>query len=153
MTLNLDEQPRVISTHGIDPIMETELLSEFATVSQCNKDHKYWMEKFGEWKSATHIHKFKENGKAYWEVDVLKPGYYQVDLQYAGEGRLVWAVETDNEEKIQNQQNSSSIYAYHPMGWLKIKKSGKHRIAVSLVEGNSDKASLKAIRFTPVVFN
>ncbi|QOD62459.1 alpha-L-fucosidase [Polaribacter haliotis] len=153
VTLKLNEPPKVISTLGIDPVIETELLAEFATASDAKKDHKYWMEKFGEWKATAHIHSFKEYGKAYWKVDVLKPGYYQVELDYAGEGRLVWSVETDDNEQMQNQQNSSQIYAYHSIGWLKFKKSGKHKIAVSLVEGNAEKASLRAIKLIPVVLD
>lgn len=153
VTLSLAEEAKVETMHGIDPVVETELLTEFAEAEASTKHHKYWMEKFGEWKATTHIHKFQENGKAYWDVEVLKPGYYQVDLEYSGEGRLVWAVEGSEGMKVQNQQNSSEIYAYHPMGWLQIKEAGKHRISVSLVEGDKEKASLRAIKFTPIVFD
>ena len=38
------------------------------------------------------------------------------------------------------------------MGWMKFTKPGKHRVSVSLVEGDPVKAELTAIKFTPVDF-
>ena len=62
------------------------------------------MEKFGEWKRIVHGHDFGPDADLSWEVDVLVPGEYQVSLNYAGEGRLVWHVGIDGGESIQNQQ-------------------------------------------------
>ena len=108
------------------------------------------MEKFGEWKKVVRVHGWQPGGKASWEVEVLQPGEYNVDLTYSGEGRLVWGVDVAGGEHIQNQQNASHNYQEFPIGWITFPKPGRYTVAVSCLEGNSDTASLKAIRFTPV---
>jgi alpha-L-fucosidase len=75
---------------------------------------------------------------------------YRLDLTYKGEGKLVWRIETDEGVTLQNQQNSSPIYHSHPFGLLTFKTTGRHTIAVSLIDGPADKASLQAIRLSPV---
>ena len=92
----------------------------------------------------------ESGGKATWEVDVLEPGDYCVHLTYAGEGRLVWGVDIEGGEHIQNQQNSSHNYQEFPIGWMNFPKPGKYQVSVSCLEGETETASLKAIRFAPV---
>ena len=110
------------------------------------------MEKFGEWKLVQNIHQWNPDSKAIWEVNVLEPGNYEVELNYSGTGRLVWLVESDEGEKIQNQQNSSHIFSTYPMGWMNFHTPGIHKISVSLVEGDPIKSELAAIKFTPIDF-
>lgn len=101
----------------------------------------------------------RENGRApgailspaAWEVDVLKPGYYNVDLSYSGQGRIVWGVDIDGGDHIQNQQNASHNYQTFPLGWIRFPKSGKYTVSVSCLEGDLAEGSLKAIHFTPVL--
>ena len=138
------------SSFGIDPNITTEILTEFATVKGAVKESKRWMEKFGEWKHCTQVSKWKENGAATWEFEILTPGKYQVDLTYAGEERLVWGVEVEGGEMIQNQQNSSHNYQSFPIGWLEFSKPGRYKINVSCLEGNTTTASLKSISFLRV---
>ena len=107
------------------------------------------MEKFGEWKHANQVSDWQPAGKAVWTVEVGEAGDYQLELRYKGEGRLVWRIETDEGVTLQNQQNSSPVYHAYPFGLLTFKRPGKHTIAVSLVEGPVDKASLAAIRLIP----
>ena len=76
------------------------------------------MEKFGEWKQVTRVHQWQAEGEATWEVDVLVPGYYQIDLTYAGEERMVWGVGIKGGEHIQNEQNSSHNYQTFPLSLL-----------------------------------
>ena len=78
------------------------------------------------------------------------PGDYQVDLTYAGEGRLVWRVSIDDGESIQNQQNSSHNYQRFPIGWLRFPKPGRYLVNAACIEGETKTASLKSIRFTPI---
>jgi alpha-L-fucosidase len=85
-----------------------------------------------------------------WTVNVAEAGDYRLELNYKGDGKLVWRIETDEGMKLQNQQNSSPIYAAHTFGLLTFKTPGPHTIAVSLVDGPRDKASLSAIRLHPV---
>lgn len=51
------------------------------------------MEKFGEWKHVTQVTDWKDKGTATWTINVLKPGYYQTELEYSGEGRLFWRID------------------------------------------------------------
>jgi alpha-L-fucosidase len=148
--ITLAGKPEVDKTLGIDPLIPSELNCHFATVENATKNGRRWMEKFGEWKHAEEVSKWQAGGTATWEVDVLKPGNYQVELTYAGEGRLVWGVSVDGKESIQNQQNSSQNYQTFPIGWMEFSKLGRHRVSVSCLEGNIETASLKAINFTPV---
>ncbi|MDF7799846.1 alpha-L-fucosidase [Pontiellaceae bacterium B1224] len=142
--------PKVDPTFGIDPDTGTEILAEFAEVEGAEQSEKRWMEKFGEWKRITRVHKWEPDGTATFEVNVLKAGDYNVDLTYAGEGRLVWGIDVVGGEHIQNQQNSSHNYQEFPIGWINFPTPGKYKVAVSCLEGDSELASLKAIRFIPV---
>jgi alpha-L-fucosidase len=108
------------------------------------------MEKFGEWKHIVQVNKWSENSKASWEVEVMNTGTYLIELNYSGNGRMVWQVETDEGSKIKNQQNSSPIYSVFPIGWLKFTKPGKHTLTVSMLEGDFDKANLTGIKISPV---
>jgi alpha-L-fucosidase len=108
------------------------------------------MEKFGEWKHSLQVGNWQPGGIAEWEVDVAKAGDYHVALTYKGEGRPVWSVSTSEGVKFQNQQAASHIYKTYRTGIISFSKPGKHKISVSLVEGDPAKSSLEAITFTPV---
>jgi len=148
--LSFQEKPVVDPALTLDPEAKTELAVEFAQVNGVKKSEKRWMEKFGEWKRIVHGHEFGPNANLSWEVDVLVPGEYQVSLNYAGEGRLVWYVGVDGGESIQNQQNSSHNYQTFPIGWLNFPESGRYRVTVQCLEGDVEKASLHAILFDAV---
>ena len=147
--LELKDTPEVDNCWGIDPVVQTDILAEFAVVEGAKSEGKKWMEKFGEWKHVVRVTDWKPNGRARWEVDVLEPGDYQVALTYAGEGRLVWQVAVEGGEAIQNQQNSSHNYQAFPMGLLNFPKVGRYKVSVSCLEGETATASLKAIHFSP----
>jgi alpha-L-fucosidase len=146
--VDLEGKPAADPCFGIDPDATTEILSDFATVHGAARDTKRWMEKFGEWKHTTQISKWESNGTATWEVNVLKPGNYQVDLSYAGETRLVWTVSVEGGDTVQNQQNASHNYQSFPIGWLNFPKPGQYKVSVGCIEGNTRTASLKSIAFT-----
>ncbi|TWU35037.1 alpha-L-fucosidase [Novipirellula artificiosorum] len=148
--LQLASEPVVDPAWTLDPDIKTEILAEFATVEDAEQSEKRWMEKFGEWKGITHVHQWEAGGKASWEVDVLEPGDYNVELTYAGEGRLVWSVSIEGGESIQNQQNSSHNYQAFPIGWIHFPKPGRYNVFVKCVEGDLESASLKSIDFKRV---
>jgi alpha-L-fucosidase len=148
--VELQGQPEADPCFGLDPDATTEILSHFATVKGASKETKQWMEKFGEWKHVSQICNWEPEGSATWEVNVLKPGNYQVDLSYAGETRLVWTVAMEGGGTIQNQQNASHNYQSFPIGWLNFPKPGKYRVSVGCIEGNTATASLKSIAFTAI---
>jgi len=146
--VELDGAPRVDPTWGLDPEAETEIQAEFAAVSGAVKESVRWMEKFGEWKHVTRVHKWQQGGQATWTVDVLIPGDYQIDLTYAGAGRLVWAAGIVGGERIQNQQNSSHNYQTFPIGLLAFSVPGRYEISISCLEGEIETGSLQAVHFT-----
>jgi len=148
--VELDGSPDVDPCWGIDPAIETTILAQFAEVTGARQEAKKWMEKFGEWKHVVRVWQWAEGGKASWEVDVLKAGYYNVDLTYTGTGRTVWGIDIEGGEHIQNQQNSSHNYQKFPIGWINFPKAGRYSVTVSCLEGNLAEASLKAIHFTLV---
>jgi len=150
--VKIEGEPEVDSRHALDPVLSSVISTEFAETENCSTQRKRWMEKFGEWKLAHNIHQWEEGGKATWEVNVIEPGDYLVELTYAGTGRLVWSVESDEGVKVQNQQNSSHIFSTYPMGWMSFKTPGLHKVSVSLVNGNRVLSELAAIRFTPIDF-
>ena len=148
--LNLEGKPEVDPCFGLDPEVATVIPSDFATVTGATKKNKRWMEKFGEWRHTTQVSQWQPGASATWEVDVIQPGDYQVDLTYAGENRLVWSVAVEGGETIQNQQNASHNYQSFPIGWLNFPKPGKYKVSVACLEGNLDTASLKSISFTAI---
>jgi alpha-L-fucosidase len=148
--LTLPSAPTVDPTPGVHPNIPTRLLVEFATAENAVKKEITWMEKFGEWKHVTQVGAWEDGGNVSWTVDVLTPGAYYADLTYKGQGRLAWRIEIREGAKLQNQQNSSSVYHTYPFGLLTFDKPGKHTITVSLVDGDRDKTSLSALHFRPV---
>jgi alpha-L-fucosidase len=148
--VELAGKPEVDPRWGIDPAVETVLLAQFADVSGATQKKKSWMEKFGEWKHVVRVHDWKKGGKASWEIDVLKPGYYNVDLTYSGNGRIVWGVDIEGGEHIQNEQNASHNYQKFPIGWVNFPKAGQYKVSVSCLDGDLAEASLKAVHFTSV---
>lgn len=143
-------KPEADPCFALDPDATTEILSHFATVKGASKETKQWMEKFGEWKHVNQISKWQPDGSATWEVNVLKPGNYLVDLSYAGESRLVWTVAVEGGGTIQNQQNASHNYQSFPIGWVNFPTPGKYQVSVGCIEGNTATASLKSIAFTSI---
>jgi len=135
---------------SIDPVYKTTLQVDFAEAEDCKIEEKRWMEKFGEWKHISQAQDWTKTSKVSWEIEIMEAGYYQIDLNYAGTGRLVWRIENEEGAIVQNQQNSSEVYQYYEMGLLKFDKAGKHTISVFLKEGDMENASLKEIRFTPL---
>ena len=137
---------------AVDPVIGIQIPALYAKAVNCSVEYKEWMEKFGEWKHSYNVKDWRESSLASFDVNIKDEGIYNIDLTYQGQGRMVWGVTTDEGFSIQNQQNSSNIYARYPIGWIKFDKPGKHTITVKLLEGNSDSAGLASISITPVRF-
>jgi alpha-L-fucosidase len=148
--LKFNAQPKIDQTLGIHPNIATKFSCEFATATNAERRRIDWMEKFGEWKFSLQVGNWQPGGVAEWDVDVAKAGDYHVALTYKGEGRPVWSVTTSEGVKIQNQQAASHVYKSYRTGVVSFSKPGKHKVSVSLVDGDSAKSSLEAISFTPV---
>lgn len=147
----VDGQLSIDKSLSLYPTYSTILSVAFAKADGCKIQEKKWMEKFGEWKHISQAQDWTATSKVSWEVEVMEPGYYQVDLNYAGNGRLVWRVENEEGDKLQNEQNSSAVYSYFEMGLLKFEKAGKHTVSVTIVDGEKESASLKEIKFIPLM--
>ena len=143
---------KVDTTLGVYPNNHTEFLTEFATVSGAEKKSIRWMEKFGEWKKTTQVSNWQKNGKTTWVINVMKPGLYYLDLNYKGEGRLVWKTTTDEGITLQNQQAATEKYNNYTMGIMDFKTAGKHTISVALVEGDPETSSLKSLAIRPISY-
>lgn len=141
---------RVDSIHAIDPEFGNNISVMFADVVGAKASKCQWMGKFGEWKTAYAVDSWGDGTSVTWTVDVFSPGYYSVDLCYAGDSRLVWNVSNDEGDAVQNQQDASHIYASHPIGWMKFERPGRHTVTVRLLDGDKSKASLTGISFAPV---
>ena len=150
VAIKLQSAPAVDQTLGVYPNIASTMLVEFADVAKAEKKTLSWMEKFGEWKHMNQVGKWEEGGRAVWTVDVAALGDYQVELTYKGEDRMVWRIETDEGSRLQNNQNSASVYHTYPFGLLSFARAGKHTLTISLVDGMRDKASLSAVRISPV---
>ena len=61
-------------------------------------------------------------------------------------------IEPDEGVMIKNQQNASHIYSDYPIGWIKFSSKGRHKIKISLSEGDRETASLASIKFSPIEF-
>jgi alpha-L-fucosidase len=146
--VRIDGKLEVDKGLSIDPVYSTEIPVAFGDAKGCKIEDKKWMEKFGEWKHIKQVQDWTTDGNVTWEVEVMESGYYQVDLNYSGNDRIVWRIENDEGAIVQNEQNSSSVYKYFEMGLLKFDKPGKHKVTVSFMEGDITNASLKEIRFT-----
>ena len=133
----------------LSPNSHTKYGVEFANLSGNQRDHHSWKEKYGEWKHAYRIKEWEPEATATWEVEVMSPGYYQVELEYSGEGRAVWRVALEDGTFIQNQQGALPAYLTKPIGWIYL-PAGRHSISVGLIEGKRDITALRSIRFIPV---
>lgn len=139
----------VDTTQALDPeIGLKELSVKFATPTDCHVYKSSWMEKFGEWKHVYCVSDLNQGGRITWAIDVKEAGIYHIDLKVRGNKRIIWKIETDEGNMVQNEQSASSIFCERPMGWIRFEKPGKHLITVSMPEGGQ--ADLASISFVPV---
>lgn len=139
----------VDTTQALDPeIGLKELSVKFASPTDCHVYKSSWMEKFGEWKHVYCVSDLNQGGRITWTIDVKEAGIYHIDLKVRGNKRIIWKIETDEGNLVQNQQSASSIFCERPLGWIRFDKPGKHLITVSMPEGGQ--ADLASISFVPV---
>ena len=148
--VELEGEPEVDPCFAVDPVVATEVLAEFAEAKLAKLKRNRWMEKFGEWKHVIQACNWQPGGAVTWELDVLEPGDYKIDLSYTGKGRLVWQVKVEGGEAIQNQQNSSNVFQSYPIGWLNFPKPGRYKVSAACIGGDVQSAALKSIKVTPL---
>lgn len=148
--LGFAEDPKVNAGLSVHPNLETELAAVFAEVDGARQKRIGWMEKFGEWKHVTQVDQWSDSGTTFWDVNFAEAGDYYVELSYRGEGRVVWAVDVNGEERIRNQQAASSVYHTYRMGLVRFSEAGKQRLSVRLIDGDREDSSLLSLRLVPV---
>jgi len=148
--LDPEQKPSVKTNLGIYPNVDVKLLTEFGNVTNAEQKNVRWMEKFGEWKHANQVSNWEKDGEVTWEINVQQPGYYYLDVEHKGDGRLVWKTTTSEGIVVQNQQAATEKYDYRRMGIIEFKKAGNHTLKTSLVEGNPKTSSLKSIVISPI---
>ncbi|MEP4889930.1 MAG: alpha-L-fucosidase [Aliiglaciecola sp.] len=168
IVVELDGEPEVDSTIGIDPSIKTTINSVFANCDGCTKKEIRWMQKFGDWNYANNLLNWKDNGKGEWKVDVAEPGDYFIEVEYSaddivdfsewvfsfnGEILMMQALDTGERKNSKRQGKGKTLYRYRTdeVGVVNLKK-GKQSITVTpkgkVVGGG---INLRAIHLTPIV--
>lgn len=137
---------------SVDPEFGIEASAIFGKVHNGKVRKRYWMEKFGEWKTAHVIDGWQDDTAVTWDIAVKTPGLYLVSLEYAGKGRVVWTVEDADGQRIENEQGAVQAYETKPIGWMKFDKSGKQQLTVRLKEGDKAETGLTSIKINPIIF-
>ncbi len=149
--LTIDGEIAVDSTPAVDPNENATILPiEFATTEKCKVASNEWMEKFGEWKFKASVSGITAESKVEWVVDFKEPGYYDVAIECRGDGTTDWMMCADEGNTIVDRYNLHSQYAWHRMGWLKIDGAGKHKLSLSVTDGNWEQVGIGSISITPV---
>ncbi|MDO6487557.1 alpha-L-fucosidase [Colwellia sp. 6_MG-2023] len=166
IVVELDGEPKVDDTPGIDPNIRTTLNSAFATCNGCKNTEIRWMQKFGDWNYANNLLNWQDNGEGVWQVDVAEEGKYFLEVEYSADEIvdfsewkvsfeddeiMIQALDTGERKDSARQPKGRSLYRYrtNEVGVVNL-NSGKQSIKISpkgkVVGGG---INLKAIHLTP----
>lgn len=137
------------STAAVDPVLETIIPIESAKVEGAEVIRAGWMENFGEWRTKANA-RMSEGTVARWTVDIVKPGFYDLNLEYRSADRHEWRATVDGTQSIEHNCGSSSIYSLHPLGWIRIDEPGKHEIEIRQITGADNDVELGGLCLTRV---
>ena len=120
--LELDEKPIASSTAlFIDGEHSTNLEAIFADVENLEIEEVRWMEKFGEWKHSYNLWRWKEaSDMTKWEINVLKPGRYNIKIDYACD------LDSENSEWEISSSNDSITFVGLDTGMTARSKENTH---------------------------
>ncbi|MBU2877911.1 alpha-L-fucosidase [Aliiglaciecola lipolytica] len=168
IVVELDGEPEVDTTIGIDPSIKTTINSVFANCEGCVKKEIRWMQKFGDWNYANNLLNWTDNGKGEWKVDVAEPGDYFIEVEYSaddvvdfsewvfsfnGEILMMQALDTGERKNSKRQGKGKTLYRYRTdeVGVVTLQQ-GKQSITVTpkgkVIGGG---INLRAIHLTPIV--
>lgn len=149
--LELQGAPQIDSTPAIFPNRPVTIAADqAASLHEVSLNHESWMEKYGEWKFVNRLHPWQPGSRAEWAIEVLEPGDYQITLDYKGNGRTAWTVNTSEGAEVHNQQNGTAVYQSYPLGIVHFDQPGRHTLSVSFVSGDTKATSLRSVTLTPV---
>lgn len=138
-------KPEATSGFGLEPASSLALAADFAVGKEVTLKSIGWMEKFGEWKHQVFAWDWKDASAVTWEIDVMEPGTWRIDLSYVAKGRTVWRIVTDEGVAVQNQQNGSAVVSRYPMGEVTFSKAGRHTLSVNLLAGDPQESKLATL--------
>lgn len=145
-------EPNVDQTLNVDPELGfADLSVKFGKSEGCTIYHASWMEKFGEWKYMYCTKGLNNGGKVTWQINFPQAGTYDVQVKVRGNARCVWKVETDEGHFVQNQQATSSLFTFRPLGWVQIDHAGTHTLTISMPEGG-ETVEVASISLKPITF-
>ncbi|MGJ8691844.1 MAG: alpha-L-fucosidase [Thalassotalea sp.] len=166
IVVELNGEPKVDDTPGIDPHIRTTLNSAFATCNGCKNTEIRWMQKFGDWNYANNLLNWQDGGEGVWQVDVAKAGKYFLEVEYsaddivdfsewkvsfADDEIMVQALDTGERKDSARQPKGRALYRYrtNEIGIVNL-NAGKQSIKIS-PKGNvvGGGINLKAIHLTP----
>lgn len=150
LELEFAEPLRISPATGIFPNVSSLLRPEFANATAVEKESDRWMEKFGEWKHVAALGAWAAGNRVDWDVDVAASGAYEFVIRQRGNGKVVWSVKTGEGETLVNQVGAGNRYNDEVLGQLRFSNPGKHRISLSLAEGNGDGLKLECLKIRPV---
>ena len=148
--LSLRGEIEVDGTLSADAVMPTTFPVESAATEHCAVEQTGWMEKFGEWKTRKVVQHFRPESKVTWTVDFQAPGVYAIDLEYLGGDIVEWKLALDGEEALVDQHRISPLYAWYPLGWVRIPSAGRHTLCLYPSEGDIAAAKVAAVRLSPI---
>lgn len=148
--LEFASAPEISPVLGVLPNCTSILRPEFSECSGVSKQNDRWMEKFGEWKHIVSLGDWKSDNAVKWNVEVARPGRYQLIIRHRGAGKAVWEIKTDEGDTLLNQIGAGSRYHEEVLGQLQFFKPGKHAISLALREGERDAMKLELVKLTPV---
>ena len=133
------------------PSMTSTFPTELAELQGCKLNRGAWMENFGEWKFKKHARELTEDSRVIWTVNIKEPGYYNVGLEYKGEGRIEWVMELDGGvEEVRMNQGASTAFAWHSLGWIKVSEPGIHTFSIRANDGDYQNARLSGMSLTQI---
>lgn len=141
----------VAKHNDIDPSVATELSVLSGEHDGCEKNYRSWMERFGEWKCKHELCDLMKECWMDWTLEFCQAGYYDLEIEWAGDGQVLWQVELDGVPCGIDQLTPGSRFGFQRLGWIKIDKPGRHVICLRPIGGAFEKAGVGGIRLTPVM--
>lgn len=148
--LKLGDSPQVDGLHTIMDGYDNVISSAFAQVSGGEVSKRIYMERFGEWKSVWRAGRFSQENAITWTFVIPRSGYYDVSLEFKGTGIPAFTLTTDEGASITNNQPAISAYRWKRMGWLHFDTPGRHTVALSISDFDTETMAVSAIGINPV---
>lgn len=152
--IEIETEGKPVASQNIaaDPSVPSEFSVVFGDHDKCGAFYDSWMDKFGEWKFKHSLKDLSADTWLDWTVNFQKAGTYDVELEYKGDGPVLWQLEIDGKQVLLNSQKSANVYTWQRLGWIEIDNPGQHCICIRPVGEDYQHAVVSSIRLAPVEF-